>query len=108
MRKENIDELVSEVAVEEAEASVKQPPRYRVLLHNDDYTPMEFVVEVLQSFFNMDQELATIKMLEVHSRGKACCGSAFYQSVTSRGSVTLTPHQFQSLDQTTYFWVVLD
>ena len=52
----------------------KRPPRYKVLLLNDDYTPMEFVVEVLQMFFGMDREKATQIMLAVHTVGKATCG----------------------------------
>ena len=52
----------------------KIPPLYRVLMMNDDYTPMEFVVEVLQGFFNMDSEKAVQVMLAVHTQGKATCG----------------------------------
>lgn len=52
-----------------------QPPRmYKVLLHNDDYTPMEFVVEVLEMFFRMNREQATHVMLTVHTQGKGVCG----------------------------------
>jgi ATP-dependent Clp protease adaptor protein ClpS len=47
---------------------------YKVVLLNDDYTPMEFVVLVLESFFSMDREKATQVMLHVHSRGKGVCG----------------------------------
>ena len=47
---------------------------YKVLLNNDDYTPMEFVVEVLQRFFNMDVEKANQIMLTVHYKGQAVCG----------------------------------
>src|SRR5690625_5552200 len=47
---------------------------YRVILLNDDYTPMEFVVDVLQMFFNMGREQATQVMLMVHTRGKGVCG----------------------------------
>lgn len=51
------------------------PPRlYRVLLLNDDYTPMDFVVDVLQHFFGMNLEQATQVMLHVHTRGKGVCG----------------------------------
>lgn len=46
----------------------------RVVLFNDDYTPMDFVVEVLEVFFNMDREKATKIMLTVHTQGKAVCG----------------------------------
>ena len=62
------------LAVAEAEPAVKVPPLYRVLLINDDYTPMEFVVEILERFFGMDRTAATRVMLEVHMRGKGICG----------------------------------
>lgn len=53
---------------------VKPPPMYRVLLLNDDFTPMDFVIEVLQRFFAMDLEQATRVMLKVHTEGKGLCG----------------------------------
>ena len=61
-------------AVDEAKPRLKQPPQYKVVLLNDDYTPMEFVVEVLEVFFAMDREKATRVMLHVHTRGKGVCG----------------------------------
>ena len=57
-----------------AKPKLKEPPMYKVILLNDDYTPMEFVVEVLQKFFSMDREKATQIMLAVHTTGKATCG----------------------------------
>ena len=54
--------------------ALKKPSLYRVTLLNDDYTPMEFVVEILQAFFGMDREKATQVMLTVHTSGKATCG----------------------------------
>ncbi len=51
-----------------------QPPLYKVVLFNDDYTPMDFVVDVLCSFFAMNVEKATQIMLKVHTEGKAVCG----------------------------------
>ncbi len=56
------------------EPKLKKPPMYKVILLNDDYTPMEFVVQVLQKFFSMDREKATQIMLAVHTTGKATCG----------------------------------
>jgi ATP-dependent Clp protease adaptor protein ClpS len=53
---------------------VKPPPLYRVILLNDDYTPMEFVVNVLCKFFAMNVETATRVMLKVHTEGKGVCG----------------------------------
>jgi ATP-dependent Clp protease adaptor protein ClpS len=69
----------SGVAVEEARPEVKQPPLFRVVLLNDDYTPMEFVVEVLEKFFSLDRPAATRIMLEVHTRGKGICGVFTYE-----------------------------
>jgi ATP-dependent Clp protease adaptor protein ClpS len=62
------------LAVQEAKPQLKPPPMYKVVLLNDDYTPMEFVVEVLESFFNMGRERATQVMLAVHTQGKGVCG----------------------------------
>lgn len=53
---------------------LKQPPLYKVVLINDDYTPMDFVVDVLRSFFSMNVEKATRVMLKVHTEGKGVCG----------------------------------
>ena len=62
------------LAVQEARPKLKQPPLYKVVLLNDDYTPMDFVVEVLETFFSMDRPKATQIMLHVHTRGKGVCG----------------------------------
>ena len=53
---------------------MKKPPLYQVVLLNDDYTPMEFVVQALETFFSMNREQATRVMLHVHTRGKGVCG----------------------------------
>ena len=59
----------------EAERSKSKPPKlYKVVLFNDDYTTMDFVIEVLQKFFAMDRERATQVMLKVHQEGSAVCG----------------------------------
>ena len=63
-----------DVAVDEAKPEIKEPPLYRVVLINDDYTPMEFVVDILQSIFGMERTQATQVMLEVHTKGKGVCG----------------------------------
>ena len=60
--------------LEAKKAKVKLPPMYKVLLLNDDYTPMEFVVLVLQKFFGMTRERATQVMLKVHQEGMGICG----------------------------------
>lgn len=61
-------------ALQEAAPKLKNPSRYQVILLNDDYTPMDFVVHVLQQFFTMDLESATRVMLMVHTQGKGICG----------------------------------
>lgn len=63
-----------DLAVEEARPKVKRPPLYRVVLINDDYTPMEFVVDILETVFGMERTRATQVMLEVHTKGKGICG----------------------------------
>jgi ATP-dependent Clp protease adaptor protein ClpS len=60
--------------VEEARPEVARPPLYQVILLNDDFTPMDFVVVVLETFFSLDRERATQVMLHVHTRGKGVCG----------------------------------
>lgn len=67
-----------DLAVDEARPATKRPPLYKVVLLNDDYTPMEFVVEVLEKFFRMDRGKATQVMLHVHTRGKGVCGLFTY------------------------------
>ena len=62
------------VAVEASRPEVARPPLYSVLLLNDDYTPMDFVVDVLVRFFAMNIEKATQVMLHVHTRGRGVCG----------------------------------
>jgi ATP-dependent Clp protease adaptor protein ClpS len=68
------EERDSELSVEEAKPKLRKPPLYKVLLLNDDYTPMEFVVQVLETFFRMNREKATQIMLHVHTRGVGVCG----------------------------------
>lgn len=60
-------------------AKPKKPSQYKVLMLNDDYTPMEFVVLVLKRFFSMDLEQATRVMLHVHQRGVGVCGVFTYE-----------------------------
>src|SRR5690606_13201861 len=63
-----------DLAVEASKPRLKRPSMYKVIMLNDDYTPMDFVVEVLETFFRMDREQATRVMLTVHTEGKAVCG----------------------------------
>ncbi|GMV54867.1 MAG: hypothetical protein AMXMBFR6_06720 [Betaproteobacteria bacterium] len=60
--------------LESEKSRLKPPPLFKVLLLNDDFTPMDFVVVVLEKFFGMDRELATRVMLKVHRDGSAVCG----------------------------------
>ena len=64
----------SGLVVQESRPEVSEPKRYMVILVNDDFTPMEFVVEILRQFFNLDEETATRIMLNVHTKGKGVCG----------------------------------
>ena len=63
------------VLLETQKSKVKPPPMYKVVLLNDDYTPMDFVVSVLQTFFTMSREKATLVMLQVHREGMGVCGT---------------------------------
>jgi ATP-dependent Clp protease adaptor protein ClpS len=64
------DDLVTQ----EAKPKLERPPLYKVILINDDYTPMDFVVHILEIFFSIDRENATRIMLDVHTHGKGVCG----------------------------------
>ena len=69
------DQGSGSATITETRPKLQKPSLYRVLILNDDYTPMEFVVEVLQRFFGMDLEKATQVMLSVHYSGKGVCGT---------------------------------
>ena len=69
----------STAVITKTKPQTKRPNLYRVLLLNDDYTPMEFVVDILQRFFAMDRTKATRVMLEVHTKGKGVCGVFTYE-----------------------------
>lgn len=62
------------LALEEAKPKLKKPQMYKVILINDDYTPMEFVVHILEAFFGLNREKATHIMINVHTQGKGVCG----------------------------------
>jgi ATP-dependent Clp protease adaptor protein ClpS len=62
------------LALQEAKPKLKRPPLYKVVLLNDDFTPMEFVVHILQKFFGYGREKSTQIMLHVHTRGRGVCG----------------------------------
>jgi ATP-dependent Clp protease adaptor protein ClpS len=68
------EESDSGLAVAESRPSVKEPKLYKVILLNDDFTPMEFVIDILIVFFGMNHDKATQVMLNVHTKGKGVCG----------------------------------
>ena len=63
-----------ELALKEADPALKRPKRYLVVMLNDDYTPMHFVVEILQQIFAMDESAAVRIMLDIHTKGSGICG----------------------------------
>ena len=63
-----------DLAVQEARSQLKKPPLYKVILLNDDFTPMDFVIEILMDFFSMPEEKAIQVMLQVHTQGVGVCG----------------------------------
>jgi len=70
-----IKESDGSTVLQEVRPQLKKPPLYKVMLLNDDFTPMDFVVEILTIFFNMSQERATHVMLQVHTQGVGVCGT---------------------------------
>ena len=85
----------NELAVEEARPKVKKPPLYQVVLINDDFTPMEFVVEILQGVFGLERNSATRVMLEVHTKGKGICGVYTYEIAETKVAQVTTIAQQQ-------------
>jgi len=81
----------SDTSVAEVAPEVKQPPLYQVILLNDDYTPMEFVVDILERFFGMGRTQATQVMLQVHMRGKGVCG-VFTHEIAETKVALVTRH----------------
>ena len=67
------------LALKEAKPELKKPSMYKVVLLNDDYTPMEFVVSLLEKLFGLDREQATRIMLQIHTHGKGVCGTYTYE-----------------------------
>lgn len=64
-----------DLAVQESDVELEHPSLYQVVLLNDDYTPMDFVVHILERFFSLSREAATHIMLQVHLNGKGICGT---------------------------------
>ena len=73
------------VELEETEVKVDRPPLFTVVIFNDDFTPMEFVVYVIQKFFGFDHAKSTEIMLEIHNKGRGFCG-AFSQEIAETKS----------------------
>ncbi|NNC77070.1 MAG: ATP-dependent Clp protease adapter ClpS [Woeseiaceae bacterium] len=84
-----------DIAVEESRPKVKRPPMYRVILVNDDYTPMQFVVGILESVFGLERTAATRVMLEVHTKGKGVCGVYSYEIAETKVAQVMTIAQQQ-------------
>jgi ATP-dependent Clp protease adaptor protein ClpS len=74
MSKDTLIGTTKEKQIEAVKKKVQPPPMYKVILNNDDYTPMDFVVDVLKVFFRMDEQKAYQLMLAVHYQGRAVCG----------------------------------
>jgi ATP-dependent Clp protease adaptor protein ClpS len=83
------DTQFEESALAESEEKVEEPPLFKVLLHNDDFTTMEFVVWVLESVFNMPEEQAIQVMLSVHLRGNGVAGIYTYEIAETKVEKTL-------------------
>jgi ATP-dependent Clp protease adaptor protein ClpS len=79
-----------ETALAESQEKVDEPPLYKVLLHNDDFTTMEFVVWVLESIFNMPEEQAIAVMLNVHLRGVGVAGIYTFEIAETKVERTTT------------------
>lgn len=75
MSNQDQTEYQFDLDVKEGKPKLKPPSMYKVIMNNDDYTPMEFVVEVLEKFFAMTHERANEVMMTVHVQGKAICGT---------------------------------
>ncbi len=94
------DSRYEESAVAESSEKVEQPPLYQVLLHNDDYTTMDFVVWVLQSVFSMAEEHAIQIMLNVHVKGIGVAGIYTYEVAemkVERTTALAREHEFPLL-----------
>ncbi len=79
-----------DLVVEKAQPKLRKPPLYQVVLLNDDYTPMEFVVDVLERIFSLDRTRATRVMLEVHTKGKGVCGVFTYEIAETKVAQVMT------------------
>ncbi|MBQ2400530.1 MAG: ATP-dependent Clp protease adaptor ClpS [Lachnospiraceae bacterium] len=69
---------------EKTRSRIREPKRYQVIMHNDDYTPMDFVVDILMSIFHKNEAEANILMMKVHREGEAAVGSYSYDVAISK------------------------
>ena len=85
---DNFKNKFSSIVLEE-KPKLKKPPLYKVIMLNDDYTPMEFVIEMLQTYFSKSQEQATEIMLHIHQKGIGVCGLYTYEIAESKATQVL-------------------
>ena len=85
----NINNDLEKGGLLETKPKTKKPSMYNVLLLNDDYTPMEFVIEMLQTYFSKSQEQATEIMLHIHQKGIGICGLYTYEIAESKATQVL-------------------
>jgi ATP-dependent Clp protease adaptor protein ClpS len=83
---DNDNKKPSDVTVLETKPKIKRPSLYKVIMLNDDFTPMEFVIHVLQLYFRKSQDEATEIMLHVHQRGVGVCGLYTYEVAETKAS----------------------
>ena len=88
-RNNDTDGGVQTGVVVKAKPKTKKPSMYKVLMLNDDYTPMEFVVHILERFFNKGQEDATRIMLHVHQKGVGICGVFSYEVAETKVNLVM-------------------
>ena len=69
---------------EKTRSRIREPKRYQVIMHNDDYTPMDFVVDILMSIFHKNEAEANVLMMKVHREGEAAVGSYSYDVAISK------------------------
>ena len=86
----------NETLLEREETVLKPPPMYKVILLNDDFTPMDFVIFILQEYFHKDTQTATRIMLKVHHEGKGVCG-VFSRDIASTKVKQVIRHARQEL-----------
>ena len=88
---ENNDDFKNKFSsiVLEEKPKLKKPPLYKVIMLNDDYTPMQFVIEMLQTYFSKSQEQATEIMLHIHQKGIGICGLYTYEIAESKATQVL-------------------